>query len=90
MTLQEAKALRDEIREHYHCIVPLGFGPGGYVARIFGLEGAIDFHTRFQYRAWHVRRLRERRAQLREWAMPQKRRSPIEIMIDRACGREQP
>lgn len=86
MTLAEARALRDEIREHgLHCVVPLGYGPVGYSARIYSGRGGgpampVDFSSRSAWRAWKDER--ERREQLR-LSRP---RSPIEAMIDQACG----
>ena len=95
MKLADARCLRDKIREHagYHCVVPLGYGPDGYFARIFSSGGngmlvPVNFHARAEYRAHYAMRLREGRAVSRMFAKPPKRRSPIEIMVDRACGLE--
>jgi hypothetical protein len=91
MTLKDAKALRDEIIswDGTHCTVPLGFGPDRYFARIFRFEGPVDFHARAEFRTYKARQLREHRAKLRMYdALERIRppRSPIELMIDRACG----
>lgn len=89
MTLKDAKALRDYIRSKgYHCIVPLGHGPAAYAPEI---SGPRSFQTRAAFRAHHAMRLRERRQALRAYLAlvarrPALNRSPIEMMIDRACG----
>lgn len=88
MTLKDAKALRDEIRGYgYHCIVPLGHGPDGYTPRI----SSRSFNTREEFRKYHAMRLRERRLAQREYERQLSRlrsrpRSPIEMMVDKACG----
>ena len=89
MSLLEARKLRDEIqRAGYHSIVPLGHGPEGYFARIFG-KASIDFYSRHAFRKHHAMRLRERKKMFRDYEQIQRirpARSPIEIMIDQACG----
>ena len=93
MKLADAKALRDEIRAAgLHCIVPLGHGPDRYFARIFGPRAKpTDFHTREAWHAFEEERGRQRRElvdQFNRFEVPRRPRSPIEIMIDRACGLE--
>lgn len=98
MKLADAKKLRDEIRAYgIHCIVPLGFKPDQYFARIFVWNGTAtvpkDFATRRQWRVYRKVCDKERRERA-EWVArhglggwPGSRpRSPIELMIDRACG----
>lgn len=89
MRLTDARMLQREIREAgYHCVVPLGNGPDGYFARIFG-KTPIDFHTRQDFRKHHAMRLRQQRRAIRDYRKMRTGRrtlSPIEIMIDRACG----
>lgn len=95
MTLKDAKTLRDEIQQHYHCIVPLGFRPDRYFTRIYTSDGngglaPIDFHARPEYRMFRAKRLRDHRAKMRMYEAAERAlsrpRSPIELMIDRACG----
>jgi len=88
MTLKHAKFLRNLIiRDGIHCIVPLGHGPDKYFARIFTANGPRDFHGPQDYRDYEIEkqeREHERRMAIKK--MEAKHRSPIEIMIDRACG----
>ena len=89
MTLTDARKLRDEIRAAgLHCIVPLGHGPDGYFARIFTDTGPVDFPGLAPWRLWKSERAKrvresERRPARLEHGRP---RSPLELMIDRACG----
>lgn len=91
MTLKDAKVLRDEIKRvsGFHCIVPLGHGPDSYFARIFSFE-KIDFYDRASFRRYRAQQIRTKRALELEWAKRERRRarSPLDIMIDRACGVE--
>lgn len=81
LSFQDAKALRDAIRmDGPWCIVPTRRGVPKYVARIFTDKGERDFVSYAEYEAYK----RERDA--RRTAM--RPRSPIEIMVDRACGLE--
>ena len=81
MTLKEAKVLRNRIYSGgLHCTVPLGHGPCGYFARIITHEGPRDFQSWTEYDQYRKERNAKRAAKL---APP---RSPIEHMIDRACG----
>ena len=82
MTHQKAKALRNRIlATGLHCTVPLGYGPKGYFARIFTNKGGelvpLDFKT---YTAW------EKYKKARDAKGMPRPRSPMEAMIDRACG----
>lgn len=100
MNLKDARTLRDEIRAYgYHCTVPLGYGPDGYSAFIFG-AGPIEFKTRAAFRKHHAIRLRHRRqtdreiekaggldAIIRRAQGRRDTRSPIDRMIDEACDR---
>ena len=90
MTLQEARTLRDEIRDAgLHCVVPLGFGPNGYFARIFGgfPVAPKDFHDRQTWVEYKEASDKRRARDMARWNGGRPR-SPIEIMIDRACGLE--
>jgi hypothetical protein len=79
MTLKQARALRDTIRDRgIHCTVPLGNGPAGYFARIWGINGQRDFRSLAEWREYDRERLSRKLAS--------RPRSPIELMIDRACG----
>lgn len=80
MTYKEAKLLRDRIRmEGPHCVVPTGHGPCGYFARIFPCEGPPrDFRAWTEYMQYKA--IRDAKRQIR------RPRSPIEAMIDAACG----
>lgn len=96
MTLKDAKKLRDEIREYgLHSIVPLGHGPDGYFARIFTNKGDRDFRTRRAWLAYRRQSDKEQRERAKliaryelAYQLRSRPRSPIEIMIDRACGLE--
>jgi len=90
MTLKEARQLQAEIKAaFYHCAVPLGWGPDGYWCQTYGTRGAVTHHDRAGFRKWHADNLRRRRKIHREYeAMCRRRdtRTPIERMIDKACG----
>ena len=95
MTLKEARTLRDDVLAYgLGCTVPLGYGPDGYQPQIWTDSGVVRFASRAEWRTYAARMLRRRRRALREYQqdcdrqMMRKRRSPIEIMIDRACGLE--
>ena len=46
MTLKEAHALQAEIKGHgLHCVVPLGYGPNAYFARIYTSEGELNLQS---------------------------------------------
>jgi hypothetical protein len=89
MTLSEARALRDLIRtDGPFCTVPLGNGPDGYFARIFTSHGsesgaaiAKDFRSESEYRDYVAER---DQAKAKRFIRPAA--SPIEMLIDSACG----
>lgn len=95
MTLKDARALRDEITkgDGLHSVVPLGRGPDGYFARIWGAKGQTDFHSRREWLAYRKGVRARRAAVLKDaeyfrdhgFTLP-KPRSPLDLMIDRACG----
>lgn len=94
MTLADAKALRDMIRAAgLACTVPLGHGPTGYFARIWSArEGnpgqPVDFRSEGEWLAWKRRADEEdRKAELRRQLLSRPR-SPLDVLIDRACGLE--
>jgi hypothetical protein len=81
MTLQAARALRDEIlADGTHCVVPLGHGPDGYWAQIVTTVGDGIFHSDEQWQEYR----KEREA--RRFRIMHPARSPIEMLIDKACG----
>lgn len=85
MTLKEARALRDTIRATgIWSVTPTGHGPDGYFARIWGVNGQQDFRSPGEWAAY-VRERDERRRR-EQAALRRPPRSPIEILIDRACG----
>ena len=78
MTPKEARALRDEIKaEGLHCVIPRG----GQLPRIFAAK-PIDFATRKEWIEY--RDARRKREMIRERLLS--RRSPLDKMIDEACG----
>lgn len=92
MNLKEARALRDEIRdgEGLHCTVPLGQPKDGYFARIWSCRnlfdqsgaGAVDFTSRDEWLAW----LEMKHEYDRERERANRPKSPLDILIERACG----
>lgn len=98
MTRKDAIALRDLIHSEStaHCTVPNRQKPDGYFAQICtvirkdGTEGASAAYRRFYSREdWEeYKRQRQaiRDAVERLRAAARRPRSPIEIMIDQACG----
>jgi hypothetical protein len=87
MTLKVAKTLREEIRRTgIHCVVPLGFAPDGYFARIFTSDGPLDFYDRGTFRKYKADLIVSRRAKRRTDVRLARPRSPIDILIDRSCG----
>lgn len=96
MTLTEARRVRDFFRSRrIHSIVPLGHGPDGYYAEIIasdiGERGyrKMPFGSMAEARSHVAMRLRWERAFKRECLEFENRkppRSPIDVMIDRACG----
>jgi hypothetical protein len=92
MTLKDAKALRDYIidKSGVNCTVPLGHGPSNYFPMSVLGTGPHQWQSRQEFRDWWAGRLRERRNTLRQYdrlvRQRQRPRSPIEMMIDNACG----
>ena len=94
MTLKDAKAFRDEIiaKTGVNCTVPLGFGPDGYFPRSILSAGPHDWTSRAEFRKWAADHFRARRRAIRAYNQMmlrgrlRKARSPIEMMVDRACG----
>lgn len=94
MTLRQARSLRDEIRaEGIHCTVPLGMGPGRYCAVIW-VNGTplSDAEVRALKKPTPAHVLAF--ASPLEWCeykLARRRpRSPIEMLIDQACGIGEP
>jgi hypothetical protein len=102
MTFAEAKKLRDFIRSYGPwCTVPTGYKPDRYFARILRWDEAakkmlpVDFHDWLAARkdmAEMLCRERATRARCREFKdrewfrLNHPPRSPLDAMIDRACG----
>jgi len=95
MWLTEARALQKDIKAAgYHCIVPLGHGPDGYWCQTFtsnesGGLVARRHSSRADFRKFHIENLRRRRQIMREYERLRglrDTRTPIERMIDEACG----
>src|SRR5687767_352939 len=92
MKLKQAKALRDEItaKTGAYCTVPLKHGPDKYFARIFRWSEEfkatlpVDFESRT---AWLLDFRTQEQIKLAR-QLKSRPRSPIEILIDRACGVE--
>lgn len=81
MNLKDARALRDRIRETgIHCVVPLGFGPDGYWVEINTTDrGQVTFWSESDWE--HYESYRATVAMMKH-----RRRSPLDILIDQACG----
>lgn len=94
MTLKDARAFRDYIhsKNSINCTVPLGFGPDGYLPMSVLRNGPHRWESRAEFRKWVAQYIRERRRIMREYNAMEARkrirpaRSPIELMVDRACG----
>lgn len=91
MTLKDARAFRAYIHSKcsVNCTVPLGLGPDGYFPRSVLSTGRHDWTSRAEFRTWLARNIRERRRITRDYERMTRRRdirSPIERMIDTACG----
>lgn len=92
MTLKEARTFRDYIHSKcsVNCTVPLGLGPDGYFPRSVLSTGRHDWTSRAEFRHWLAGHLRDQRRIQREYERSlrpiRRARSPIELMIDRACG----
>lgn len=94
MTLTDARQFRDYIhsKNSINCTVPLGFGPDGYFPCSIMKTGQRFWKSRAEFRKWAADDLRNSRRIMRDdndmmWRRNKpKARSPIEIMVDRACG----
>lgn len=91
MILASARVLQAKIKEAgLHCIVPLGHGPDGYFCRIFTDKGTKDLASVRDWVKYRRASMKRRAKALADYEllMTQMRRprSPIELMIDRACG----
>ena len=81
MTLIDARKLRDEIlATGIYATVPLGHGPDGYWAQIVSSVGDGIFHSLEDFEQYRKESLARRFKELHP------ARSPIEMMIDKACG----
>ena len=87
MNLKDARELRDKIKESgVHCVVPLGFGPDGYWTEIMTTDrGQVIFWSEADWKNYE--RYRDAVAAI-AWKRMHGRRSPLEMMIDQACGVE--
>lgn len=90
LSFQAAKKLRDEIRAK-HCHATLQRMREGYVVRIFSSRGCesgsreVDFYSVSEWRKWKKRAdAEDAKRELARTIPPP--RTPIEILIDRACG----
>ena len=88
MTLREARELQAEIRDKwgYHCTVPLGWGPNGYWCQISTTVGDVRLKSRGEARKYRADSLRRHRKALRDLRPKRDTRTPLERMIDQACG----
>ena len=91
MKLKDARRLRDFLRgKGIRATVPLGYAPDGYgVVIVSRDEGRLRFDSPDDWNAYARRKNERERRLLDEWCERHNlrpARSPIEIMIDRACG----
>lgn len=101
MTLTEARELRDEIRaKGQRAAVPIGYAPQAYFVRVpfkpgqnplQSEGGPVDFVSREDFDGWRHAAKAAYNASLREFMQragiaPQRPLSPIERMVDAACG----
>lgn len=100
MTFKEAHELRRYIlsKNSLACTVPTGGrSPDNYFATSYMKDGPREWQSKQEFRDWLAKRRRTDRKQLREWMrltngtgdwreIRRRPRSPIELMIDRACG----
>lgn len=89
MTKQQAIKLRDEIKaDGVHCTIPRG----GTLPRIFTTAGEVSFASRKEWLAYKRKRDKQVAESIRIGESLDRRgflpppRSPIELMIDKACG----
>lgn len=85
MNLKDARILCNKIREWgAHCVVPTGFGPDGYWAEIQTSDfGQVTF---FSESDWSKYKSYREAAAAMAWKRQNGRLSPLEMMIDKACG----
>lgn len=101
MNLHDARALARDIQEVYGCActVPYGHGPDGYFCRIWTTRPddldpsksvpthPVDFHNWDEAAAW-FRRANALDEEYHRQLYAHGRRSPLDILIDRAVGLE--
>ena len=90
MSLNEARELREIIKaKGLHCTVPRCVD-GRYFARIWSARGCVgaakpvDFYSLGDWQAWKIEADRQDLVA----KLKSRPRSPIEMMIDKACGIE--
>jgi hypothetical protein len=94
MKLSDARKLRDEIRERgLHCVVPMDgadLGPDRFTPCIFNDDGPLVFASRQEWLKYEVgiTRREEKAMDDYERSMRRDTRTPLERMIDNACGLE--
>lgn len=98
MKFTAARSLARHIQAEYGacCTVPYGYGPNRYFARIYssigpsgkfqsGVSQAIDFESLEEFEVYRAF-AENYKAQKEQEIRKHRPRSPIEIMIDKACG----
>ncbi len=95
MKLTDARALAHEIQATGPaCTVPYGYGPDGYFARIWTARGCVsgrrpvDFIDRKGWDVWREWWATQDAEEGKALAVLPKKRSTLDILIDRACGIE--
>lgn len=95
MTLADARALRDAIRNKIglRCSVPTGYPPDRYFVRVvLPTKERRDFYSRSEWRQYahdcNVEQTRILDDFCRKHGISLKARSPLDILIDRTCGLE--
>lgn len=98
MTLKDAREVQRfvTVRTSYYCVVPLGYKPDRYFVKIGSLDGkGRQFASMAEARKYVAEYLWKRRAAEKDrprfeaWLERLRNprpRSPLGIMIDRACG----
>jgi hypothetical protein len=94
MTLKDAREFRDYIQSKcsLNCTVPLGFGPADYLPTSVMRDGPRRWQSKAEFRTWLAQYIRERRNIHRRYEQmvsaqaTRRARSPLDIMIDQACG----
>lgn len=86
MKLKQARRLRDFLRKHgIKCTVPLGYADDGYFVQWCQYGTQMRFYSVEEYNA-HVMEQHRRLQEFADRNVPRDTRSPIERMIDQACG----